>query len=768
MQHDDELIQIFIEEAHDILEAINSYFEQWQSHLSQTKLLEPILRELHTLKGSARMMGFTKISEYVHGLEQLIQKIHDKSILAHEDIHKEIQFSIDYINLYIDALAKSTPLHDDDIPLAQLKNVLLSLISGTPTTQEAALDEKDKLKEDKSIQGKNEPSPSENIRLKSGTLEKFSKLAAQINIVRSHLELQFDDASELLAEIKKEMRLLQEQMHYLQVKADTNLRMFQSASNEKSYEEFDILEFDRYSFFQQSTRSLVDKVNYIEQLYESLSNATHSVEGLLSEQARATRSLEEGIIHARMISIDSIVPRLKRIVRQVSHELGKEVRFECLKAQGEIDRKVLEKLIPGLEHMVRNAIDHGIEPPQVRLEKGKPPHGVVSLSMFRQGNEMIIQLGDDGWGIDIEKVREKAIEKKLWDPQISMNKADLIQIISLPGFSTRDIVTPISGRGVGMDVVNAEVNKLGGTLRLDTQQSIGAHFTIRLPFNLSLNQALILMIDKQLYAIPLANLSGITRLSIKEITESLKMGIGRIQYAQATYDLFYLSELLGIKKWRDSHNDVEVLSVIFLQSGSEHIAFVIDKLIGSREIMIKQGGIQLQFVKEITGVSLLGEGQIVLVLNAQFLIQLALQSMLRNQQNEVPVVFPVPSMLTQHKTKILIVDDSITVRRVTSRLLKRHFYETLSAKDGVEALEIMSHNVPDIVLLDVEMPNMNGFQVVEKMRKEARYKNIPVIMITSRAGEKHRQRALALGANAFLSKPYLEEDLLTLLKKYLT
>ncbi len=767
MKYDDELIQIFIEEANDLLEAINNHLEKWHLSLTDTSLVEPILRELHTLKGSARMMGLTAISEYVHCLEQIIQKIHSKELEPNPPVLKEIQLSIDYFNFYVDALSKSALPPDEDIPLAQLKTCFQSLPSNDKEDKSDKKEtevlseenhEQDLVTTDIVRKGPQDQS-SEVIRLRTDLLEKFSKLAGQINIARSHLAQQLGGTRETLAEMTKEIKLIQEQMRYLQVKADTNLRMYQTVINEKSYEEFDILEFDRYSFLQQSTRSLVDKLNILEQLNSSVVLSTRSLEGLLVEQGRAARSLEEGITHARMISLESLVPRLKRIVRQVSHELGKEVRFECLKAQGEVDRKILEKLIPGLEHMVRNAIDHGIEAPQVRKQSGKPNYGVITLSMFRQGNDIIIHLADDGQGIDFEKVREKAVEKKLWDPKLAMSKADAIQIISLPGFSTKSIITPISGRGVGMDVVNAEINKLGGMLQVNSRKSVGTSFTIRLPFSLSLSQALILIVGEQSYSIPLANLAAITRVPSQELKEKLKTGHGRIRYAQDNYELFYLAEVLGERKWDNCEIEFDALPVIFLQSEKEHVAFVIDKLIGSREIMIKPAGIQLQYVKEISGVSLLGDGKIVLVLNAQYLIQRALGRIQKSNIVEA-------DKEKQYETKVLIVDDSTTVRQVTSRLLKRHLFKPLTAVDGLDALEVMEQTSPDIVLLDIEMPRMDGFQVVERMKNSAKFKNIPVIMITSRAGEKHRTRAMNAGADAYLTKPFLEEELLRLLRQY--
>ncbi|MGD9592299.1 MAG: chemotaxis protein CheA, partial [Candidatus Berkiella sp.] len=591
MKFDDELIQIFIEETNDILEAINTNLEKWRNNTSALNLLEPILREIHTLKGSARMIGLKPLSEYVHCLEQIIQKIHAKELECSLDVLHEIQRAIDFLILYIEKLSKSSSLPDNEIPIGALKKYLIQAENEQDSTVLKNQMMSESVLEQDNHKTNQDQTTSEVIRVKSEVLEGFSKLAGQINISRSHLAQQLGKTRESLAEMSKEIKLVQEQMRYLQVKADTNLRMYQTVMSEKGYEEFDILEFDRYSFLQQSTRLLVDKLNYIEELSATVSIAARSFESMLVEQGRAARSLEEGITHARMISLESIVPRLKRIVRQVSDELKKEVHLVCPKAQGEVDRKILERLIPGIEHMVRNAIDHGIESPQVRKELGKPEHGVITISMYRQGNEIFIELSDDGQGIDLDKIRKKAIQRKLWPAESPMSVDDAIQIISLPGFSTKEVVTPISGRGLGMDVVNAEINKLGGILQVSTRQHVGTFFTISLPFSLSLSQALILNVGLQTYAIPLTHLAGIIRLSQVELLEKFSSENAQINYAQTTYHLFYLAQILGEKKWKNNENENDLLPVVFLQSEKEKIALVIDKLIGSREIVIKPAGL---------------------------------------------------------------------------------------------------------------------------------------------------------------------------------
>ncbi len=763
MKFDDELIQVFIVEANEILEAINNHLEKWRSSISQLNLLEPILREIHTFKGSARMLGLTALSEYIHCLEQLFQRIHAKEISVNELILQEMQRSIDFLTFYIENLSQSKLLPDEEIPLNRLKQQLQKEAE-EPSSKLVGESSPD-IEEKESKHKSQESTTSEVIRVKAEMLEKFSRQAGQINISRSHLSQQLVKTRYLIAEMSKEIKIIQEQIRYLQVKADANLRMYQMAMNEKGYEEFDILEFDRYSFLQQSTRMLVDKINNLEEMNAAVSVSARGFEGVLVEQGRAARNLEEGITHARMISLETMVPRLKRVVRQVSHELGKDVHLECIKVEGEIDRKIIDRLNPGLDHMIRNAIDHGIEAPDIRKKLGKPEYGVITLSMCRQGNEIIIELNDDGQGIDVDTVRTKAIERKLWSSSTAMSVEEAIQVISLPGFSTKDKVTPISGRGIGMDVVNAEINKLGGTLDISTRRFMGSFFTIRLPFSLSLSQALILNVGEQTYAMPLAQLAGITRVSQIEIKEKFQNTNAQIQYAQHTYDLFYLAQILGEKTWETQLNDDYLLPVIFLQSDKEKIAFVIEKLIGSREIVIKPTGRQLQYVKEIAGVSLLGDGQIVLVLNAQYLLQCALAKM-HIHLDAKEVIHVVPNE-RETQIKVLIVDDSTTVRQVTSRFLKRQHFKALTAVDGLDAFELMEKELPDIVLLDIEMPRMDGFQVVEKMKSNKHLKDIPVIMITSRAGEKHRLRAMKAGADAFLTKPYLEDDLLYLIRKFI-
>jgi len=767
MENDDELIQIFIEEAHDIVEAINRSFNDWSADYTQKELLTSILRELHTFKGSSRMVGLKGISEYTHLLEQLLQKIYQGEIASDENLEKDLRRFFDYLHLYIDSYSHHTSFPERDVPLDAVKKLLNEELYAVQKETSRLIEFEPQVETNESLKkAKKTDVSTETIRVKADLLEKFSNLAGRINVTRSHLEQQVKGANEYLIEISKEVKLVQEGMKNIEVKADANLRLYQETVGARNYDEFDILEMDRYSSLQQSIRVLEEKLTQLEDLSLMVINTLRNAEGVLVEQKRAAKNLEEGIIHTRLIGIDYIVPRLERIVRQVSEELGKEVHLEFARLEGEMDRRILERLVSSLEHMVRNSIDHGIESPQVRLSKGKPELGVITLSLFRQGNQFIIQLGDDGQGIDIEKVRHKAVEKYYWPSKVPMTKDDAIKMIFLSGFSTKDEVSQISGHGVGMDVVNTEINKLGGSLWIDTEPNQGTRFTIRLPFTISLNQALVFKSHNQFYALQLSQLAGVARISAAEAKNRTITKQRDIHYVNRTYQLYFLSELLGDAVNESFRNHIYSFSIIFLCSEESNVALIVDKMVGSNEIVIKPAGSQLQFVREISGVSLLGDGQIVLVLDPQYLMQRALQ--LQEEpllEHAVQAEQPVQTM-NYEKTKVLVVDDSYTVRQVTSRFLKRHQYEPYQAKDGVDALLEMEQMVPDIVLLDIEMPKMDGFEVLEKMRALPKLKKVPVIMITSRSGEKHRYRAVQAGANAYLTKPYLEEDLLMLLKRF--
>ena len=447
---------------------------------------------------------------------------------------------------------------------------------------------------------------------------------------------------------------------------------------------------------------------------------------------------------------------MRRIVRQTCQETGKEANLNVEGAEGEIDRTQLNRIVPALEHILRNAVDHGLELPERRQELNKRRDGQIDIIVAREGSEIVIRIRDDGAGIDLDALRNKAIERGLIAESTRLSKQELLEFILESGFSTAKSVTQISGRGVGMDVVNNEIKQLNGSLHIDSTQGVGTELTIRLPLTVLVNQALLLTLNENRYAIPLSNIEHIVRVSNDDLNKLFSRTESSFAYASHDYDFLDLSLVLhGVPQSMTSENSRHPL--LLARSGEQRVAIFVEQLIGRQEIVIKSVGPQLSGLAHISGATILPNGEVALILDLSSLIRtshtIAIDSnAIMAAQREIDM---------QYTPTIMIVDDSITVRKVTERLLKRYDYDTITAKDGVDALTVMLETVPDIMLLDVEMPRMDGFELATAMRNDERLRNVPIIMITSRTGDKHRDRALSIGVNMYMGKPYQEHELMT-------
>ena len=406
---------------------------------------------------------------------------------------------------------------------------------------------------------------------------------------------------------------------------------------------------------------------------------------------------------------------------------------------------------------MRNAVDHGIELPEQRTASGKKEAGEIRLDLHREGGEVVLRLADDGRGVDLSAVRRKAIERGLMSASADLTDHEVLQFILEAGFSTAQEVTQISGRGVGMDVVNSEIKQLGGSMTLSTEPGKGTRFVIRLPFTVSVNRALMVYSGDDLYAIPLNTIEGIVRVSGYELEAYYAPDAPPFEYAGKHYDLRYLGGLLGTGQQPKLGGHSLPLPVILVRGAEHSVAVQVDALAGSREIVVKNLGKQFAVVSGISGATILGDGRVVVILD--------LLAVLRAQQADAQYKHSIEMPVTAEDkaTLVMVVDDSITVRKVTSRLLERHGMEVVTAKDGVDAIAQLQDLDPDIMLLDIEMPRMDGFEVATLVRHDERLKELPIIMITSRTGEKHRERARSLGVNEYLGNPYHEAQLLKLI-----
>ena len=591
---------------------------------------------------------------------------------------------------------------------------------------------------------------SEQVRVRSDLLDSMVNHAAEINIYRGRMEQQISDYRHNLGELDQTIRRLREQLRQVEMETEAHIHFRYEQQGESAGQEFDPLEMDRYSNLQQLSRSLIESIGDLRSLQELMENTTRESEALLLQQSRVSADLQEGLLRSRMIPFAGLAPRLRRILRQSAKELGKEVNLKLEGADGEMDRTVIDRMIAPLEHMLRNAVAHGIEEPAIREQQGKSPAGTLKIGFDREGPEIVLRIEDDGAGLDIEAIRRRAVERKLLDADADIADSDIMQFVLQTGFSTAVEVTQISGRGVGLDVVNGEVRQLGGSLHISSIAGAGTTFTVRLPYTLALNQALLVKAGEETFCIPLGSIEGVARLFPQELAGCYREKDGILEYADNNYRLQHLGSLLGCGGMEQGMQQSRV-PVLLTRLGEKRVAFQLESILGSREIVIKPLGAQLRGINGISGATILGDGRVVLILDIMSLSRL---------QGRAAAPDMTASSRGSERLHVMVVDDSITVRKVTSRLLERNGFRVLTAKDGVDALGQLRENVPDIMLLDIEMPRMDGFELATHMRNDERLKHVPIIMITSRTGDKHRQHAKQIGVNIYLGKPYQESELL--------
>ena len=585
-------------------------------------------------------------------------------------------------------------------------------------------------------------------RVDADLLDTLLNNAGEVSIFRSRLEQQVGSIEFNLAELGRTVTRLKEQLRKLELETEAQI-LHRHEEEHPGRADFDPLELDRYSTIQQLSRAFAESVSDVQSIEGLLENLTREAQNLLLQQSRVVTELQNGLMRTRMVPFQRHVQRLSRLVRQVATDTGKKCDLVVVGASGELDRQVLDRMLPPFEHMLRNSVVHGIETPEERVARGKSESGTIRVGLHREGSEMVIILEDDGRGIDVSAVRARARERGLLQPGRVLSDEEALQLILEPGFSTASTVTQHAGRGVGMDVVVNEIKKLGGALFTESQPGQGVKFTIRLPFTLAITQALIVRTGEELYALPLPSVEGVARVPRSEVQKHLAEESPTFTYGKQVYRFQHLGAFIGGGASVLPEADVS-MPVILIRAGDHSTAVVTDELVGSREMVVKSVGPQIAGIRGIAGATILGDGRIVIILDLGALVR-------SEWRGRKPLV---EGPQEDRRTFVLVVDDSITVRRVTQRLLERHSMKVMTAKDGVDALSILQDHMPDIILLDIEMPRMDGYELATQVRADARLADIPIVMITSRVGEKHRARAIEIGVNDYLGKPYQENQLL--------
>ena len=593
--------------------------------------------------------------------------------------------------------------------------------------------------------------PQEMVRIRADLLDRLVNYAGEVAIYRSRLEQQLGAFRGAMAEMEQTNARLRDQLRRLDIETEAQIVARYQREQDVGDPAFDPLELDRFSTQQQLTRALNESANDLSSLQASLEDLTRQYETLLLQQSRVSTELQEGLMRTRMVPVETVLPRLRRVVRQAATDAGKAAQFVLDGAHGELDRNVLDRMLGPLEHLLRNSIAHGIEEPGVRAQIGKSNTGEVRMSVRQEGSEVVLEVSDDGAGLDREAIRRRAEERGMIQAGTVLSDAQIDNLILETGFSTSTEVSQLAGRGVGMDVVNNEVRQIGGSLEIASTRGQGSRFTLHLPQTLAVTQAVFVRIGEDIFAVPVASVRGVSRVD----RETYNAEGQPHRYGGEDYAIHDLGVLL--KQAPAKAEGQLQMPVLLVRAGDLRVAVGVDQILGNREIVVKPTGPQLASIPGIFGATVMGDGQVRLILDIAPLVRhhastLALQT--------TAPVQPVQPAAASVVPLVMVVDDSITMRKVTSRVLNRQGFEVVTAKDGLDALEQMEERVPDLMLLDIEMPRMDGYELATEMKQSVRLRQVPIVMITSRTGDKHRQRAFDIGVNRYLGKPYQEAELL--------
>ncbi|MFZ0869274.1 MAG: Hpt domain-containing protein [Rhodanobacter sp.] len=779
---DADLLEVFIDEAREILDHADGVLAQWHDDPTELKHVAELQRDLHTLKGGARIAGLMGVGDLAHAIETVLEKPARYATktgpliaaleAAFDQMHALVQHvsqgeTTEYPQATIDrllALAGETTLADDEA-LAAVAMPALKLVRTTPqpvVPSTSTLDLPELLPEmEEEVR-----SSQEQIRVRADLLDNLVNHAGEVAIYRSRLEQQVAGYRFNLVELEQTVARLRSQLRMLEIETEAQIiARFQREHREAGLTAFDPLELDRYSQLQQYSRALAESVSDLVSIQNMLDELTRQAETLLIQQSRVSTELQDGLLRTRMLPFDTMVPNLRRTLRQAAQEQGKHAQLYVDGAHGEMDRNLLDRIKAPFEHMLRNAIAHGIETPAERRKAGKPAEGSVHIQVAREATEVVIRVSDDGRGLDREAIRKRGIERGLLRANIKPTDNQLLSLITQPGFSTASKITQLAGRGVGMDVVANEIKQLGGSLSIESEANKGSVFVLRLPFTLAVTQAILVRIGEATFAIPMTSVQGVARVDQDDLAARLAEDEPSFQYGNEQYGIHDLAELLGLPPGLPAEGEQQPL--LLTRAGDLRAAIRIDAVLGSREIVVKSVGPQISSVPGLLGATIMGDGSVLIILDLAPLVRHGITRRLQRLSDGLSAVQAPIIEETRVRPLVMVVDDSITMRKVTGRVLERHEYEVSTAKDGVDAVEKLHERVPDLMLLDIEMPRMDGYELATHMKADPRLRNVPIIMITSRSGDKHRQRAFDLGVDRYLGKPYQEAELLAQISEVL-
>ena len=759
---DPDLFPIFEEEAGELMPHLSGALRQWAMRPDNMVARAEVMRVLHTLKGSARLAGALRLGEMAHRMESDIASHGEATPLPSQV--EPLLGQLDSLQQHLDALrgtgatttvqSRETQTPQDAVAQAQATS------SKGETVQPASVT---------LATGQASRSSSQSVRVRTQLLDRLVNQAGEIMMSRSRLETRVGQLRDSLSDLTGNLDRLRQQLRDIELQAETQMQSRMAQSKDLGAG-FDPLEFDRFTRVQELTRMMAESVNDVATVQRSVQRSVEGAEDDLVAQARQSRELQRDLLRTRMVEFEGISERLYAVVRQASKDTGKQVKLDITGGSIEMDRGVLDRMTPAFEHLLRNAVAHGIEMPGVRAAAGKPAAGSITIELRHAGNDVSVEFRDDGAGLDLDGIRRKAEERGLTGTDQPLGDKEAAQLIFVPGFSTASLVTELSGRGIGMDVVRSEVDSLGGRIETDSRPGRGTGFTMVLPLTTAVTQIVMLRAGEQTVGVPAAVVELVRRVPAAELEAAYVSG----SFAYAGEALpFYWSGALLQSSPRSVEPAGKTRPVLIIRSASQRIALHVDEVVGNQEVVVKNLGPQLSRLPGLAGMSVLASGAIALIYNP-----VALSTVYGPQARQMVHAQPADASAamtaagrpaaaaSRQAPLVLVVDDSITVRRVTQRLLQREGYRVALAADGLQAIERLHEELPVMVLSDIEMPRMDGFDLARNIRGDAAMADLPIVMITSRIGDKHREHAVELGVQHYLGKPYSEEELLRLVRQY--
>ncbi|MGB4115360.1 MAG: Hpt domain-containing protein [Polaromonas sp.] len=797
---DAELFPIFDEEATELMPELGGALRQWSARPDNLGARNEVLRALHTLKGSARLAGALRLGEMAHKIESEIEFLGTDAAASQN--FEPLLTRFDAMQHALDVLRQADAVHETSSPTttptapaspaatpapANLAPVSTTAQTDTlPDVSSVTQDTDDSAERAvaRAAVGKAMiPAPqtmamqplrqaaTASIRVRSQLLDRMVNQAGEVMITRSRLEVELNQLRGSLGDMSDNLNRLRQHLRDIELQAETQMQS-RLAQAKELQAGFDPLEFDRFTRVQELTRMMAESVNDVATVQRTLQRTVEATEDDLVAQARQTRELQRDLLKTRMVEFEGISDRLYRVVRLASKETGKQVKLDLLGATIEMDRGMLDRMTPAFEHLLRNCVAHGIESPAVRSAAGKDAAGLITVELRQEGNDVSVEFRDDGAGLDLKRIREKAISSGLItaDQQIDDNEA--ANLIFMPGFTTAAQVTELAGRGIGMDVVRSEVNGVGGRIETATTFGQGTQFKLVLPLTTAVTQVVMIRSGNLSVGVPANVVETVRRTTAKDLQQAYNTGT--LDVGGEAVPFFWSGALLQASA-QSAEVQVKNSSVVVFRSAAQRVALHVDEVLGNQEVVVKNLGPQLSRLPGLAGMSVLASGAVVLIYNPVALASVyGIQARALSGDSAEPHMLeaagggaaPVLVAAAPQIPLVMVVDDSITVRRVTQRLLQREGYRVVLAADGLQALERLQEERPSVVLSDIEMPRMDGFDLARNIRSDVRLKDLPIVMITSRIAEKHREYAKELGVDHYLGKPYPEDELMSLVRHY--